>query len=139
AELMQGSLDVATVVAFRHLGLRVDAPNGTRQPSLRATPRRETVGPSAALRVALELVRQRTRGLFPSGVVVAGTGELRTDGAVLPVSGVRQKVIAAKRAGADVFLAPRDNAREAQTVAPGMRVLPVDTFEQAIGALKRLG
>jgi PDZ domain-containing protein len=61
------------------------------------------------------------------------------DGSVLPVGGLKQKTIGAKRAGADVFLVPAgENAQEARRYAGNMRVIPVHTYRQALRALATL-
>ena len=61
------------------------------------------------------------------------------DGTVLPVGGLKQKTIGAKRAGVDVFLVPAgENAKEARRYAGSMRVIPVHSFRQALQALATL-
>ena len=73
------------------------------------------------------------------GYKVAATGELCVDGTVVPVGGLKQKTIGAKRAGVDVFLVPAgENTSEARRYAGGMRVIPVNSFRQALHALATL-
>jgi PDZ domain-containing protein len=92
-------------------------------------------GPSAGLAFALDIV-QELRGKFGRGLKVAATGEIELDGDVLPIGGVKQKVIGARRAGADVFLVPAgDNAEEARRHAGDLRIIPVENFRQALRAL----
>jgi Lon-like protease len=92
-------------------------------------------GPSAGLAFALDIVEE-LRGDVDRGLQVAATGELDLDGDVLPVGGVKQKVIGARRAGADVFLVPAgDNAETARRHAGNLRVVPVESFRQALRAL----
>ena len=70
---------------------------------------------------------------------MAATGEIELDGSVVPVGGVKQKVIGAKRAGADVFLVPAgDNAEVARRYAGDLRVIPVESFRQALRELATL-
>ena len=89
-------------------------------------------GPSAGLPFALEIARELGRNVT-HGCRVAATGELDLEGDVLPVGGVKQKVIGARRTGVDVFLVPAgDNAAEAQSNAGGLRIVPVDSFQQAL-------
>jgi PDZ domain-containing protein len=95
-------------------------------------------GPSAGLAFALD-VMEELRGNVDRGLRVAATGELELNGDVAPVGGVKQKVLGARRAGADVFLAPAgDNAKEARRYAGSLRVIPVESFRQALRALTTL-
>jgi PDZ domain-containing protein len=72
-----------------------------------------------------------------AGRTIAGTGEILPDGTVYPIGGIRDKVIAAERAGATLFLAPADNMAELAGVDTGdMQVVPVATFHQALRALE---
>lgn len=92
-------------------------------------------GPSAGLAFALDIVEE-LRGNVDRGLKVAATGELELDGRVVPIGGVKQKVIGAKRSGADVFLVPAgDNAEEARRHAGDLRVIPVESFRQALRVL----
>ena len=95
-------------------------------------------GPSAGLAFALDIVEE-LRGDVDRGLKVAATGEIELDGDVLPVGGVKQKVIGARRVGVDVFLVPAgENAAEARRHAGAMRVLAVESFEQALRKLATL-
>ena len=70
------------------------------------------------------------------GCQVAATGELALDGSVLPVGGLKQKTIGARRTGVDVFLVPAgENAEEARNHAEDLRVIPVESFQQALQRL----
>ena len=92
-------------------------------------------GPSAGLAFALDVVEE-LRGDVDRGLLVAATGELELDGAVAPVGGIKQKVIGARRSGADVFLVPAgDNTEEARRHAGTLRVVAVESFRQALRVL----
>jgi PDZ domain-containing protein len=92
-------------------------------------------GPSAGLAFALDILEE-LRGGIDRGLEVAATGELELDGDVLPIGGVKQKVIGARRSHADVFLVPAgDNAAEARRHAGDLRIIPVESFRQALRAL----
>ena len=92
-------------------------------------------GPSAGLAFALDIVEE-LRGDVDRGRRVAATGELELDGGVVPIGGVRQKVLGARRTGVDVFVVPAgDNARAARRYAGDLRIVAVETFEQALRAL----
>jgi PDZ domain-containing protein len=95
-------------------------------------------GPSAGLAFALDVVEE-LRGGVDRGHRVAVTGELELDGSVAPIGGVKQKVIGARRSGADVFVVPAgDNAVEARRHAGDLRIIPVESFGQALRALATL-
>jgi len=96
-------------------------------------------GPSAGLAFALELLEKRGRDV-DHGYKVAATGELNLNGSVTRIGGVKQKTIGARLAHVDVFLVPvdGDNAREAKRYAHGLRIIPVESFQQALRALATL-
>jgi PDZ domain-containing protein len=95
-------------------------------------------GPSAGLAFALDVVEELGHDI-DHGHKVAASGEILQNGAVAPVGGLKQKTIGARRAGADVFLVPAgENAQEARRYAGDMRVIPVQSFRQALRALATL-
>jgi PDZ domain-containing protein len=96
-------------------------------------------GPSAGLAFALDVVEE-LRGDVDQGLRVAVTGELELDGGVVAIGGVEQKVIGARRSGADVFVVPAgENAVEARRHAGDLRIIPVESFEQALQKLATIG
>jgi PDZ domain-containing protein len=96
-------------------------------------------GPSAGLAFALDILQELGRNVT-HGHKVAATGELTLDGQVLPIGGVKQKTLGARRAGVDVFLVPAgENAQEARRYADGLRIIPVENLPQALRALATLG
>ena len=69
-------------------------------------------GPSAGLPFALEIARQLGRDVT-HGCRIAATGALALDGSVIPIGGIKQKTIGARRADVDFFLVPvGENAAE---------------------------
>ena len=95
-------------------------------------------GPSAGLAFALDVLEELGHDI-DRGHKVAASGELQLDGTVLPVGGLKQKTIGAKRAGVDVFLVPAgENAEDARRYAGSMKVVPVKSFRQALQALATL-
>ncbi|MCC6222682.1 MAG: PDZ domain-containing protein [Thermoleophilia bacterium] len=91
-------------------------------------------GPSAGLAFALHIVDELGPDVDRGRTVVA-TGEILLDGSVGAIGGIRQKVIGARRADADVLVVPEDNAEEARRYADGLRVVSVETFSEALSAL----
>ena len=93
-------------------------------------------GPSAGLMWALGLYDLLTVGDLTDGRTIAGTGTIDPDGNVGPIGGILDKVVAAREAGADVLLVPADNLGELRAADRGeMRVVPVETFDDALAAL----
>ncbi len=91
-------------------------------------------GSSAGLMFALQIYRT----LHPVGsdaLRVAGTGTIAYDGSIGPIEGARQKVAAAKAAGATLFLVPKENYAEVAGTR-GIRIAAVSTFSQAVRALQ---
>jgi PDZ domain-containing protein len=96
-------------------------------------------GPSAGLMFALGLYDVLTPGDLTRSRIIAGTGTIGLDGEVGPIGGIADKVEAAKRVGATVFLVPKDNMGELGGVDTGdMKLIPVGTFEEALDALSSL-
>ena len=92
-------------------------------------------GPSAGLPFALEIARQLGRDVT-HGCRIAATGALALDGTILPIGGIKQKTVGARRAGVDFFLVPAgENAEGAQDNAGGLDIVPVESFQQALQTL----
>lgn len=92
-------------------------------------------GPSAGLPFALEIARQLGRDVT-NGCRIAATGALALDGTVIPIGGVKQKTVGARRADVDYFLVPAgENAEDAQENADGLEIIPVESFQQALRKL----
>ncbi len=99
---------------------------------------RSIQGGSAGLMFTLEIIRQMKGVDLAHGRVVAGTGTIEPDGTVGPVEGVPQKLVAAQRAGATVFLVPQENYEDLPHNHPGITVIPVKSLQEAIDALQAL-
>ncbi len=93
----------------------------------------------AGLMLALAIYDKVTPGALLKERVVAGNGALDANGAVGRVRGIREKIIAAERAGASVFLLPAANCSDLIDVHPTVRLVPVTTLAGAIDALGALG
>lgn len=95
-------------------------------------------GPSAGLMIALTVFDKASPSVdVAAGRKIAGTGAIDEAGNVRPIGGIRQKVRAASRGGADLFLAPAAQVGEASGAAPpgGMEVVGVDSLDEAIRVL----
>jgi PDZ domain-containing protein len=96
-------------------------------------------GPSAGLMFALGIVDKVDPVDLTGGMFVAGTGTIDDEGQVGPIGGIQQKLVAARRAGATVFLTPAANCAEAAARVPdGLRLVRVESLDQALTALARL-
>ena len=97
-------------------------------------------GPSAGVMFALAIMDLLTPDDVLQGAVVAGTGSITADGAVLPVGGVRQKMYGSVRDGAQYFLVPWHNCGDVIGHTPdGLRVVPVGTLADAFDAITAIG
>ena len=94
-------------------------------------------GPSAGLMWALGVIETLTPEDLTNGRAIAGTGAIDLEGRVGPIGGVRMKVIGAEEAGAEVFLLPRQELAAARGAADRMELVPVDSVEEALRALRR--
>jgi ATP-dependent Lon protease len=91
-------------------------------------------GPSAGITMALALYSlakdKKVKG------DVAMTGELSLTGKVMPVGGVKEKVLAAKRAGIKTIILPFENAKDLKEVPErhrkGMKFFPVKHFDEVL-------
>ena len=91
-------------------------------------------GSSGGLMFALEIYRTLRPSNAHADVRIAGTGTLESDGTVGEIAGTMQKLVAARRAGATVFLVPLKNYAEVKD-QHDMRVIPIGTFDEAVKAL----
>jgi len=98
------------------------------------------VGPSAGLMFSLGIIDKLKPLDLTSGIVIAGTGTIDTDGEVGVIGGIPQKMRGARRDGATVFLVPAGNCKEAAANAvPGLKLVKVHTLDEALSALQTLG
>jgi PDZ domain-containing protein len=97
-------------------------------------------GPSAGLMWALGLYDALTPGDLTDGRTIAGTGTIAPDGAVGPIGGIEDKVLAADDVGASELLVPvEDMAAAREVAAPGLRLVPVGSFDRAVAFLESQG
>jgi Lon-like protease len=96
-------------------------------------------GPSAGLMFALGIIDKLTPMNLTGGKFIAGTGEIEASGKVDPIGGIQQKMIAARQAGATIFLTPTANCSDAKGAVPaGMRLVSVSTLGQAVDDLEAI-
>jgi PDZ domain-containing protein len=99
-------------------------------------------GPSAGSMFALEIYNQLVKGDITKGYHIAGTGTINEKGEVGPIGGIAHKIVAADRAGAEIFFAPVDNMKDALAKAEKMhtkmKVVSIATIDDAFRYLKAL-
>ncbi len=87
-------------------------------------------GPSAGLAVIMSLASLiKKESIDPK---IAFSGEITLSGRVLPVGGIKEKVIAAKRAGIEKIVLPRENERDLQEIPKHVRAGLSFTFTSKI-------
>ena len=96
------------------------------------------IGPSAGTMFTLEIIDQLDPVDLTKGYKIAGTGTIDMDGNVGPIDGVQQKVIAAERQGAEYFLSPAENYKDAAKAARTVRVVKMSTVAEALKFLRGL-
>lgn len=112
------------VIPFKEKDIHIHVPSG-------AVPKD---GPSAGITLFTALASLVT-GIRVNGKL-AMTGEVTLRGAVLPIGGLKEKLLAADRAGIETALIPRENVVDLkdvpQEIKNRMKIIPVDTIEDVL-------
>jgi ATP-dependent Lon protease len=110
--------------AFESLDIHVHLPEG-------AIPKD---GPSAGVTICTALVSALTR--IPVRRDVAMTGEITLRGRVLPIGGLKEKTLAAHRAGIKTVLIPRSNKKDLRDIPKKiraqLRIVPVEYVDDVL-------
>ncbi len=93
-------------------------------------------GPSAGIAMATAIVSLLTG--IPVRRDIAMTGEVTLRGRVLPIGGLKEKLLAALRGGLKTVLIPEDNAKDLvdipANVKSGLEIIPVSRMDQVLKA-----
>jgi len=91
-------------------------------------------GPSAGIGMATAIVSAMTG--IPVKADVAMTGEITLRGEVLPIGGLKEKLLAAHRGGISVVLIPADNEKDLvdvpENIKKGLSIKPVKWFDEVL-------
>ncbi|MGB9927798.1 MAG: endopeptidase La, partial [Methanosarcina sp.] len=91
-------------------------------------------GPSAGVTLLTALTSLITGKIVDPKIAM--TGEVTLSGAVLPVGGIKEKVLAAHRAGIKKVILPKENERDLEDVPEDVRnelkFVPVETIEEVL-------
>ena len=91
-------------------------------------------GPSAGVTMATALVSALTGIAVRQNVAM--TGEITLRGRVLPIGGLKEKLLAAHRAGIDTVLIPRENLKDLEEVPENVRqaltIIPAETVDTVL-------
>ncbi len=91
-------------------------------------------GPSAGITMALALYSLASNKRVKEGLAM--TGELSLTGKVLPVGGIKEKVLGAKRAGITKIILPKKNEKDLREVPDrhrkGISFFPVEHFDEVL-------
>jgi ATP-dependent Lon protease len=97
-------------------------------------------GPSAGIAMATALVSTLTK--IPVRAEVAMTGEITLRGRVLPIGGLKEKLLAAMRGGIRTVIIPEENRKDLvdipKSVSQQMKIVPVRWIDEVLDlALER--
>jgi ATP-dependent Lon protease len=91
-------------------------------------------GPSAGITIATTIASALTR--VPIRANVAMTGEITLRGRVLPIGGLKEKLIAAHRGGIDTVIIPKENEKDLREIPPHVKrdlsIVLVDHMDEVL-------
>ena len=92
-------------------------------------------GPSAGITMATAMLSAVTGKKVRSDIAM--TGEITLRGRVLPIGGLKEKLLAAKSAGIKTVLVPKKNMADVEElsseITKGLEIIPVENMEEVLG------
>ena len=92
-------------------------------------------GPSGGLIFALALTDLLTRKDIAQGRNIAGSGTIAADGSVGAIGGISEKILGAKKAGASILFASKENCDEIPKKVSGITVVAIAELKDAVNYL----
>ena len=93
-------------------------------------------GPSAGITMATAMLSAVTEKKVRSDLAM--TGEITLRGRVLPIGGLKEKLLAAKSAGIKTVLVPKKNTVDVEElsaeITKGLEIIPVENMDEVLGA-----
>ncbi|MFC1836960.1 S16 family serine protease, partial [Thermodesulfobacteriota bacterium] len=109
---------------YNNIDIHIHVPEG-------ATPKD---GPSAGITMTTAIISAITKQPFPNDLAM--TGEITLRGRVLPIGGLKEKLLAAKRGLIGRVIIPKENEKELKEmpkrIVKGMDIVPVDHMDEVI-------
>lgn len=91
-------------------------------------------GPSAGITMATAMLSAVTGKKVRADLAM--TGEITLRGRVLPIGGLKEKLLAAKNAGIQAVLVPKENIADVEElsseITKGLEIIPVETMEEVL-------
>jgi PDZ domain-containing protein len=97
---------------------------------------RNTGGPSGGLIFSLGISELLSPDDLLQGRKIAATGTISAKGKVGAIGGVEEKIVAARKAKAEIIFISKENCSEIPDSVSGLRVIAVSTLDQAYKALR---
>jgi len=109
---------------YQNIDVHIHVPEG-------ATPKD---GPSAGITIATSIVSALTK--IPVKKDVAMTGEITLRGRVLPIGGLKEKLVAAHRGNISTVIIPKDNEKDLKEmpakILKSMEIVPAETMDEVL-------
>ena len=132
---------VVEIEGNKYIGIQVTTLNHFDKSTVTFNPNENESGASGGLMMSLGIYNSITNEDITKGRKICGTGTIDLEGNVGEISGVKYKVIGAKKDKCDIFLVPKENYEEAKNTINkfnyDIELKQVTTFDEALNYLKK--